>query len=258
MMALLRTLRGALALFALVVWFALPGVAILYLAYMPRIWLWPRRRRELVSSYMKVMSHGIMFLLGLGGARFRRTGRIPTERPMLALMNHQSLLDIPTVTLMAQPMVPAFVTRRRYARFIPSISPAIRLLDCPLVDPKRDPRGALETMRQAAALHEHGILIYAEGHRTLDGEVRPFRPAGVLALLERRRMPVYLVVTDGFWKSRRFVDFVSSIPSIRGETEVLGPFEPPASDDELSAFIQGLRARLVEHLAAMRGRAGAV
>ena len=113
-------------------------------------------------------------------------------------------------------------------------------------------------MRQAAALHEHGILIYAEGHRTLDGEVRPFRPAGVVALLERRRMPVYLVVTDGFWKSRRFVDFVSSISSIRGETEVLGPFEPPASDDELSAFVQGLRVRLVEHLAAMRGRAGAV
>jgi hypothetical protein len=75
-------------------------------------------------------------------------------------------------------------------------------------------------------------------------------------VLETRRMPVYLVVTDGFWKSRRFVDFVTSIPDIRGETEVLGPFAPPASDDELPAFLQDLRGRLVEHLALMRTRAG--
>jgi 1-acyl-sn-glycerol-3-phosphate acyltransferase len=169
-------------------------------------------------------------------------------------MNHQSLLDIPTVTLMSEPNVPAFVTRRRYARFIPSISPSIRMLDCPLVDPKREPRKALRIVREAAAAHEAGLLIYPEGHRSLDGEVRPFRPAGVLGVLEARRMPVYLVVTDGFWKSRRFVDFVSSVPQIRGETEVLGPFQPPDSDDELPAFLQELHGRLVDHLAAMRRR----
>jgi 1-acyl-sn-glycerol-3-phosphate acyltransferase len=250
----LRGLRGAFSLAAVALWLALPGVAIFYVFYMPRAWLWPGRRRALVSSYMKLMSRGIFGLLGLGGARFRRTGTIPTGQPVLVLMNHQSLLDIPAATLMAEPNVPAFVTRRRYARFIPSVSPAIRLLECPLVDPKRDPRGALRTVRQAAVVHEAGLLIYPEGHRSLDGEVRPFRAAGALAVLEARRMPVYLVVTDGFWKSRRFVDFVSSIPEIRGETEVLGPFQPPESDDELPAFLQQLHGRLVEHLAAMRRR----
>jgi hypothetical protein len=65
---------------------------------------------------------------------------------------------------------------------------------------------------------------------------------------------VYLVVTDGFWKSRRFVDFVFSIPGIRGETEVLGPFDPPADVEELPAFVEGLRARIVEHLTLMRRR----
>jgi 1-acyl-sn-glycerol-3-phosphate acyltransferase len=253
----LRALRGAFSLAAVALWLAVPGPAILYAFYMPRIWLWPARRRELVSSYMKVMSRGIVGLFALGGARFRRTGTIPTGQAALILMNHQSLLDIPTVTLMSHPNVPAFVTRRRYARFIPSISPAIRLLDCPLVDPKRDPRGALRAVRAAAPAHEAGLLIYPEGHRTTDGELRPFRSAGVVAVLEARRMPVYLVVTDGFWKSRRFVDFVRGVPDIRGETEVLGPFEPPASDAELPAFVQGLRDRLAGHLALMRTRAGA-
>ena len=257
MAALLRAVRGALSLAAVVAWLAGPGVAILYLFYMPRIWLWPRRRRALVSSYMKLMSRGILGLIALGGARFRRTGRVPTDRTVLTLMNHQSLLDIPTVTLMTEPNVPAFVTRRRYARFIPSISPAIRLLDCPIVDPRRDPRGALELLRQAAPVHDAGLLIYPEGHRSIDGEIRPFRAGGALAVLETRRMPVYLVVTDGFWKSRRLVDFISNISSIRGETEVLGPFEPPDAVEELPGFIQSLRARFVEHLAVMRKRAGA-
>jgi len=254
MRSLLRGARGALALVAEAVWLAGPGVLILYLVYMPRIWLLPRRRRALVSSYMKLMSRGILGLLVLGGARFRRTGRVPTDRTVLTLMNHQSLLDIPTLTLMAEPYVPAFVTRRRYARWIPAVSPCIRALECPIVDPKRDPRGAVELLRQAATVHDAGLLIYPESHRSRDGEVRPFRPAGVLAVLGARRMPVYLVVTDGFWKSRRFVDFVFSIPGIRGETEVLGPFEPPAADQELPAFVEGLRTRIVEHLALMRRR----
>lgn len=229
-------------------------MAILYLLYQPRIWLQPRRRRDHVSSYMKLMSRGILGLLALGGARFRRTGRIPTDGPVLIVMNHQSLVDIPTVTLMTEPSVPAFVTRRRYHRFIPSVSPAIRLLDSPIVDPERDPRGAVEELRRAALAHEAGLMIFPEGHRSSDGEVGSFRTAGLKAILAARRMPVYLVVTDGFWKSRRFIDFVRSVPRIRGETEVMGPFEPPTRDDELVRFIRGLREKLASKLHEMRER----
>jgi 1-acyl-sn-glycerol-3-phosphate acyltransferase len=126
------------------------------------------------------------------------------------------------------------------------------------VDPKRDARGALRALRRAAPAQKAGLLIYPEGHRSLDGEILPFQTAGAITVLKARRMPVYLVVTDGFWKSRRFVDFVTGIPDIRGETEVLGPFAPPDSHDGLSAFLQDLRGRLVDHLALMRTRAGAV
>jgi 1-acyl-sn-glycerol-3-phosphate acyltransferase len=251
---LLRGLRGALSLLAVVAWLAGPGVAILHLVYLPRIWLRPRRRRAYTSAYMKLMSRGILGLLALGGARFRRSGRIPTDGPVLIVMNHQSLIDIPTATLMAEPNVPAFVTRRRYRRFIPSVSPAIRLLDSPIVDPENDPRGAIEQLRRAATTHHAGLLIFPEGHRTSDGEVQPFRTAGLKAILAARRMPVYLVVSDGVWKSRRFFDFVFSIPRIRGEAEVLGPFEPPADDDDLVPFIRQLRERLVAQLHEMRRR----
>jgi 1-acyl-sn-glycerol-3-phosphate acyltransferase len=126
-------------------------------------------------------------------------------------------------------------------------------MGCPVIEP-RERRQSLETMRAAARALEHGMLVFAEGHRSHDGEVLPFQTAGVLAVLRERRLPVWLVVTDGFWSARRLVDFVLGVGALRGETEVVGVFEPPADDAALPAFIAELRATMVQHLAVMRGR----
>jgi len=178
---------------------------------------------------------------------------VSTTSPVLVIMNHQSLLDIPTVGLMCSPLVPRFVTRKRYQYGIPSISPCLRLMGCPIIEP-RDRRASLRTMREAARTLEHGMLVFAEGHRSRDGEVLPFQTAGVLTVLRERRLPVCLVVTDGFWSARRMIDSVLGIGKIRGETEVVGVFEPPADDAALPAFVQQLRERMIAHLALMRRR----
>ena len=84
--------------------------------------------------------------------------------PVLVVANHQSLLDIVQITLMARPRVPAFVTRSRYGYFVPLVSASVRLLGSPIVDPKRDPRGAVEAIRTAVPLLPHGMTIFPEGH----------------------------------------------------------------------------------------------
>jgi 1-acyl-sn-glycerol-3-phosphate acyltransferase len=119
---------------------------------------------------------------------------------------------------MARPWVPAFVARRRYASL------------------------------------EHGILIFPEGHRTLDGEVRPFRTSGLIAMLTTRRMPVYLAVTDGLWVNRTLADVVFNVHRMRGVTEILGPFAPPADAVAIPGFVDSLRDIIVGHLAQMRQR----
>lgn len=237
---------------ALLLW--IPYGVIFRVAILPGVWLWPHRQADLVAWFMKSISRGIFGCFRLGGARFRRTGVLPTREPILVIMNHQSQLDIITVTIMAEPSVPAFVTRKRYERFIPLVSGCIRLLGCPMVDPKRDPRGAVEAVRRAAREGKHSILIFPEGHRTRDGEIQPFRTPGLVAALQTRRLPVYLCVTDGFWAGRRLVDFLENIHRIRGETEVLGPFTPPDAEEEIPAFIERLRETLVGHLQEMRAR----
>jgi 1-acyl-sn-glycerol-3-phosphate acyltransferase len=250
MPSVLAKTRSALAVVGLMAWMALGGLYQRLIVY-PIVHLWPRRRVATMSRYFRGMSHGILGLVRLGGGALRRTGYVPTASPVLILMNHQSLLDIPTAGLMSAPLVPLFVTRKRYHYGMPAVSPCLRLMGCPVVDPS-DRQGALKVMRDAARGLERGLLVFPEGHRTRDGEVGPWKTAGILTVLRERRLPVYLMVTDGFWTARRFVDFVFGVSTIRGETVVLGPFEPPAADDALPAFVDALREKTIARLAQMR------
>ena len=255
MPSMLAALQSGLAALALLAWMLLGGLYQRLIVY-PAVYLRPEWRSAWTSRYFRGMSHGILFWVRMGGATLRRTGTIGTTSPVLVLMNHQSLLDIPTAGLLSWPFVPWFVTRKRYHYGVPAVSPCLRLMGCPVIDPL-DRRGSLRAMKEAARVLEHGMLIFAEGHRTRDGEIQPFQTAGVLTVLRARRLPVYLIVTDGFWAARRLVDFVFGTGKIRGETEVLGRFEPPADPEGLPAFVEGLRETMIAHLAHMRRRRAA-
>jgi 1-acyl-sn-glycerol-3-phosphate acyltransferase len=228
----------------------------LRLYVVPAAFFFPKRRFALISHYMKWMSRNIFRCLTLGGARIRRSGRIPTETPIIVVANHQSLLDICQATLLADPYVPAFVTRRRYGRFVPLVSASVRMLGSPIIDPARNPRGALEIMRKTVRELPHGILIFPEGHRTRDGEVGPFRSAGLQVLLTDRPTPVYLVVNEGSWRVRRLADTLFNLPLVDARSEVLGPFEPPPDPKEIPAFVERLREAIRARLREMRSGGG--
>ena len=247
MIAVLRGLRSFLSVLLIGPLFML-GSVVLRLGMIPALWVRPQLRWVLVSLFMKGMSHGILGLLSLGGARFRRRGVIPTASPVVVIANHQGLVDITQIALLCRPRVPGFVTRRRYARFVPVVSAAVRTLGGPIVDPKRDARGAIEAIRRAAVELPHGMIIFPEGHRSLDGAVGPFRTAGLAAIFEARRIPVYLVVSDGVWRGRRLADVLFRAHLMNACAEVLGPFESPGNPSEIPAFIAGLRRIIVARL----------
>lgn len=248
---LTAAVRGAVALAAVLVWLGAVSLPSILLLSLPARFVAPARRIAWVSSWARAHCRLVLGILRLGGARFVRRGTLRTDAPGVILMNHQSLLDIPTAVLMSAPVVPAFVARERYAR-VPVISTGLRLADCPVVDPRRDRPAAIALLRQTVR-NDRAILIYPEGHRTTDGAVQPFRTAGLLAMLTERRVPVWLVATDGFTGGRRLVDLVQ-VHRIRGVTEVLGRFDPPDDEAALPAFLDGLHAHLADGLARIRSR----
>jgi 1-acyl-sn-glycerol-3-phosphate acyltransferase len=251
MLALLRGIRSLGAVLLVGVWWVVCTFP-LRLYVVPASWIRPDLGLALVSWYMKLVCRGIIRCLEWGGARFSRQGTIDTTAPTLVVANHQSLVDIVQISLMAMPYVPAFVTRSRYSRFVPLVSQSLRLLRAPIVDPKGDPKGAITCLMAAARDLRHGLAIFPEGHRSADGQVRPFKRAGLLAILEARRLPVALVATDGLWRGRRLTDALFRTHLMRGRTEVIGVFEPPPAEEELPAFVEGLRRRIVRRLEEMR------
>jgi 1-acyl-sn-glycerol-3-phosphate acyltransferase len=244
--------RSAAALVALLLWVFGLGTVVLYLGVVPASWVWPRRRRALASAFMRLMSRGILRSVILGGARLERSGTLPTDAPGLIVMNHQSLLDICSLTLMSTPQAPAFVTRSRYGRGIPVISPCVRMIGSPIIDPKRDPKAAVELMRGMSASLQNGVVLFPEGHRSKDGALRVFRTNGAEALLHAQPTPLWLAVTDGFWRSPRLLDFVFNMHLIRGRTEVLGRLEAPPPEADVKALMEDVRERIAARLEALR------
>ncbi len=189
----------------------------------------------------------------VGGARIPAAPPVPSAAGTLIVMNHQSLLDIPMAVQACSPGYPLFVTRARYAKGIPLISHMLRLYDHPLVHPGRGGRRQLVELARRAVTMEVPLLIFPEGGRTRDGQVRPFQPGGLQAILSARPWNVYLMVVDGFWQCARIGDFTAGVSQVDAKVSRLGPFAFDPAQDDRDAFAQDMRDRLVAELARLRG-----
>jgi len=244
------------SLFALALLFALfpLGGLIQRLLVWPATLVLPSAWGDLVMGWnATAMAKGVFALVRLGGGRARIEGRLPSGQRAIVLMNHQSLLDVPLADIVFRPYFPRFVARRRYAWFVPYVSLCIRLGRCVIVDPARDPVGAIAALRRAPGECERVLVLYPEGHRSRDGSLGEFETGGLRAALGKSRIPVYLIVADGYWRCRSVVDFALGMHRIDGRNVVLGPFDPPATGD-LRPFIADLHARMEAALEDLRRR----
>jgi 1-acyl-sn-glycerol-3-phosphate acyltransferase len=245
--SIFRSMTATTAFFILV--FGLGGLLVRVFIW-PLAVMFPGTWAPAAGPLARDFCRAIFFFVRLGGGRMTVRGRIPADQPCFIVMNHQSLLDILVAVMAAQPRLPAFVTRRRYARGIPLISPTIRILRWPVIEPTGDPAEALRTLALAAKSHP-ALLIFPEGHRGRDGEIGPFATAGLWVLFKTQRRPVYAIVGDGSWGSSHWRDLFTSLPAISVEAEVLGPFFPPPSGG-MKDFIDEIRRIMIAKLNEMR------
>ncbi len=194
----------------------------------------------------------------IGRARFDVAPRIPCRGGILIVMNHQSLLDIPVAASMVLDGYPRFVTHYRYAKGIPLISHMIRMMEAIPVYPGQMSKTEFDRLSEAGRTSEHPIVLFPEGHRTKDGEIRPWKRGALDAFLSARAWTVHVVVVDGLWNAARLPDFVRNLTRVRCRVEQAGVFEYDgrgrASHDE---FAERMRAVMCAKLSEMRGAAGA-
>lgn len=213
----------------------------------------PGRRDRLLTRWVRFVNSGIIGLVTrAGGAKVRLGARVPADPGVLVLMNHQSLLDIPIAIGCMDGGYPKIVARERYRHGYPLISHMIRLCGHPTVRPGEHAAVQLDALRKIAEESDRAMVIYPEGSRTPDGSIRPFKTAGLKAMLSARPWRVYLLVADGMCETSGLGGFVRNISSSVIDTESEGPFPFDLKEGDADAFIASMERRMTEKLAEMR------
>jgi 1-acyl-sn-glycerol-3-phosphate acyltransferase len=251
-----RTFRAVL-FFAL--W--LPSFAIVFaivqrVVFFPICWIVPRWRAPLLGRWLRFQGDYVVFLLRTaGGCQVTVRGALPKEAAVV-VMNHQSVADIPLALSLVRDPGLLFATRDWYKWRIPFVSPVLRAARMPLVTQR--PAGIrhdIKVLNDAAdrcARGENSLLLFAEGHRTRDGQIGPFMRMGPRIILPRARRPVYTIVVDGLWGARTFTDALAKLGKCRIDLVVSGPYDPPESVADLDGFIERLRYSMIATLDEIR------
>ena len=147
-------------------------------AYVPvRCWAWV----AVTVTGVRCRGHGLDLL--------------PTEGPYVVVANHCSHLDSPCL-VRALPHALYFVVKRELTR-IPLFGPTLVKLGFVIVD-RSNSEEAHRRMAEAVQLirEGHRVLVFAEGTRSRDGHLQPFKKGGFHLAIDAQ-VPVVPVAING-------------------------------------------------------------
>lgn len=173
-----------------------------------------------------------LFLLGtyfLLGSRIKFTNQyvLPTDRPIIFIANHQSMYDIPPLIWFLRRNHAKFISKIELTKGIPSISFNLKYGGGANIDRKDSKQAIAEILKLGERMKKNNwsAVIFPEGTRSRNGQIKQFAVGGVATLL--KRCPKALIVPIAIKGSWKFVQF-GAFPLSFGEKmswTVLEPIE---------------------------------
>ncbi|TAJ10227.1 1-acyl-sn-glycerol-3-phosphate acyltransferase [Marinilabiliaceae bacterium JC017] len=212
-------------------------------------------RKKIVDILNLLLTKGLAIM----GAKVRYNGleKIPENRPLIIIANHQSTYDIPPIVWAFRKHYPRFISKIELAKNIPSISHNLKHGKSALIDRKKGAQSVKEIFKLGKLIeaNNQAACIFPEGTRTKTGKVKKFMTGGVHTLL--RAAPSAIIVPfaiEGHYeltKNKRFPysfgqqitytildpidpkDYDVEEVILKAETEIkktLGQYQPKAVD----------------------------
>ncbi len=171
---------------------------------------------------------------------FNNTHQIPTDRPTIMVLNHQSMHDIPPVIWYMRKQHPKFVSKKELGKGIPSVSYNLRHGGSVLIDRKdsKQALGEIIKLGKYIETYQRGAVIFPEGTRSRTGHPKPFKTTGLKLLM--RNAPSALIIPisiNNSWKMLRYGKFPNGIGN-HITFDVHAPMEITGNLDELLTKIE--------------------
>lgn len=189
------------------------------------------------------------YLLG-NRVKFINKQRLPTNRPIVFISNHQSMYDIPPLIYYLRKHHAKFISKIELTKGIPSISFNLKHGGAANIDRKDSKQAIGEIIKLANNMKTKNwsCVIFPEGTRSKTGVVKPFAVGGIATIL--KKAPDTLVVPiaiNGSWKMVRYGKFPLDT-FISMTWEVLTPIEPKGL--EVEDLVNQVEEAIRKHTAA--------
>ena len=204
------------------------------------IWGYPVRKKA-----VDIMNYGLLYCLWILGTRitFKGLEKIPQNRPLIIVSNHQSTLDIPAVIVGFRKNHPKFISKIELGKGIPSISYNLRHGGSVLIDRKNPRQSVKDILLLGKHIEEnnYAACIFPEGTRSKDGKLKPFMPAGIASLYKTSPSSVIVpFAIDGNYELMKHGYFPMTL-GIHLKLTVFDPIEPKGMDiTELTKTIEDM------------------
>jgi 1-acyl-sn-glycerol-3-phosphate acyltransferase len=199
-MGVLRTLRDWACSVLFVVVFGLSMVV--WDVFMRIGGLIGKRAETYVAGALQWWLLRILWICGIR-MRVERSPKIEPGRSYIIVSNHQSMFDMPIHGSIFFWNFPKYIAKKELAKWIPSVSVHLRHGGHAIID-RRDRASAVHAIEKLAreVVNEgFSAVIFPEGTRGKNGMLKPFKPAGTVALLKQAPdAPVVPVCIDESWR----------------------------------------------------------
>jgi 1-acyl-sn-glycerol-3-phosphate acyltransferase len=151
---------------------------------------------NIVHLIARIWGRGILFVSRIR-VSVQGLDLIDPKRSYIYMSNHQSNFDIPV--LLAHLTVQFRWLAKAELFKIPIFSRAMRGAGYIRID-RSNRESAIESLKEAAAKMKDGvsIMIFPEGTRSLDGNIRPFKKGGFIMAVDTG-VPIVPIILRGTW-----------------------------------------------------------
>lgn len=167
------------------------------------------------------------YLLG-NRVTFINGKNLPVGRPIIFICNHQSMYDVPPLIYYLRKYHAKFISKIELTKGILSISYNLKVGGGANID-RKDPRQSItELVKFGARMKENNwsAVIFPEGTRSKDGQVRTFQSAGVATILKKCPNALLVpIVINNAWRMVQYGIYPLG-PFEHLTFEVLTPIEP--------------------------------